>query len=89
MNTKPIPAIIMLVAGLTTCIISIVQHFSLGTFVTTLFCVLLIFYLLGCIARVVLDKGFRVMQDPLSEFEDSEMDEDLVDDSPSLNDDWD
>ena len=35
MNTKPIPAIIMLTAGLVTCIVGIVQHFSFGTYVKT------------------------------------------------------
>ena len=80
MNTKPIPAIIMLTAGFVTCIVGILQHFSFGTYVTTLFLVLLGFYLLGCIVKLVLDKGFRVMDDPLSEFEDLEIDDDLMDD---------
>ena len=37
MNTKPIPAIIMLTAGFVTCVVGIVQHFSFGTYVKTLF----------------------------------------------------
>ena len=80
MNTKPIPAIIMLTAGFVTCIVSIVQHFSFGTYVKTLFLVLIGFYLLGCIVKLVLDKGFRVMDDPLSEYENLEIDDDLMDD---------
>ena len=80
MNTKPIPAIIMLTAGFVTCIVGIVQHFSFGKYIKTLFLVLIGFYLLGCIVKLVLDKGFRVMDDPLSEFEDLEIDDDLMDD---------
>ena len=80
MNTKPIPAIIMLTAGLVTCIVGIVEHFSFGTYIKTLFLVLIGFYLLGCIVKLVLDKGFRVMDDPLSEYEDLEIDDDLMDD---------
>lgn len=82
MNTKPIPAIVMLSAGFVTCIITIIQHVSVGEFIKTLFCVLVGFYFLGCIAKLVLDRGFRVMQDPLSEIEGLEMDEELLDDTP-------
>lgn len=80
MNTKPVPAIIMLVAGFVTCIVGIVQHFSIGTYIKTLFLVLIGFYLLGCIVKLVIDKGFRVMDDPLSEFEGLEIGDDLIDD---------
>ena len=80
MNTKPIPAIVMLTAGFITCVVGIVQHFSFGVFVKTLFLVLIGFYLLGCIVKLVLDKGFRVMDDPLSDYEGLEIDEDLMDD---------
>ena len=80
MNTKPIPAIIMLTAGFVTCIVGIVQHFSFGKYIKTLFLVLIGFYLLGCIVKLVIDKGFRVMDDPLSEYEGLEIDDDLMDD---------
>ncbi len=80
MNTKSIPAIIMLAAGFVTCIIGIVEHFSFGMFTKTLFLVLIGFYLLGCIVKLVLDKGFRIMQDPLSEYAGMEIDEEMIDD---------
>lgn len=79
MNTKPIPAIIMLIAGFVTCIIGIVQHDDFGVFVKKLFLILIAFYLLGCIVKLVLDKGFLVMDDPLSDFEGLELAEDLMD----------
>lgn len=88
MNTKPIPAIIMLTAGLVTCIIGIVQHFSFGMFTKTLFLVLVGFYLLGCIAKLVLDKGFRIMQDPLSDYAGMEIDEELIDDFSLVEEDY-
>ena len=88
MNTKPIPAIIMLTAGFVTCIVGIVQHFSFGTYVKTLFLVLIGFYLLGCIVKLVLDKGFRVMDDPLSEYEGLEIDEDLMDELAMTDDEY-
>lgn len=80
MNTKSIPAIIMLAAGFVTCIIGIVEHFSFGMFTKTLFLILIGFYLLGCIVKLVLDKGFRIMQDPLSEYAGMEIDEEMIDD---------
>lgn len=88
MNTKPIPAIIMLTAGFVTCMVGIVEHFSFGTYVKTLFFVLIGFYLLGCIVKLVLDKGFRVMDDPLSEYEDLEIDDDLMDDLAMTEEDY-
>ena len=88
MNTKPIPAIIMLTAGFVTCIVGIVQHFSFGKYIKTLFLVLIGFYLLGCIVKLVLDKGFRVMYDPLSEYEGLEIDDDLIDDLAMSDDDY-
>ena len=88
MNTKPIPEIIMLTAGFVTCIVGIVQHFSFGKYIKTLFLVLIGFYLLGCIVKLVLDKGFRVMDDPLSEYEGLEIDDDLIDDLAMSDDDY-
>ena len=88
MKTKPIPAIIMLTAGFVTCIVGIVQHFSFGTYVKTLLLVLIGFYLLGCIVKLVLDKGFRVMDDPLSEYEGLEIDDDLIDDLAMTDDEY-
>ena len=88
MNTKPIPAIIMLTAGFVTCIVGIVQHFSFGKYIKTLFLVLIGFYLLGCIVKLVLDKGFRVMDDPLMEYEGMEIEEDLMDELAMTDDEY-
>ena len=63
MKTKPIPAIIMLIAGFVTCIMSIYNHLDLGTFTKTLLLVLIIFYILGCVVQIILDRNFKDMED--------------------------
>ena len=88
MNTKPVPAIVMLITGFITCIVSICQHDSFGKFVKTELLVLVIFYLFGCIIKLVLDKGFEVMQDPLSEYDGMDMDEDLIDEMAMSDDEY-
>ena len=59
MKTKQVPVIITLVAGLITCILGFTMHMESGQFVSTLVIVLLSFYILGCIAKLVLDKNFK------------------------------
>ncbi len=88
MNTKPIPAIIMLTAGFVTCVIGILQHYSFGVFVKTLFLILVGFYILGGIVKFVLDKGFVVMDDPLADYDGMEFDEDLIDSMVMTEDDY-
>ena len=64
MKTKGIPAVVMLLAGFVTCIIGIVQHMETDVFIKTLLAVLIIFYLLGCIVKLVFDKNFKEMDEP-------------------------
>lgn len=61
MKTKPIPAIVMLAAGLITCVAGIVTHMETIRFVKVLLLVLLIFYVLGCIAKLIIDSNFKEM----------------------------
>ncbi len=61
MKTKPIPAIVMLVAGFVTCIMSIRYHLELKEFTKTLLLVLIVFYLLGIVVKIILDKNFPQM----------------------------
>ncbi len=63
MKTKQVPALVMLTAGFLTCVISIVQHMEFGKFLKTLLLVLICFYILGCVAKVILDKNFAPMQE--------------------------
>ncbi|MGN0292045.1 MAG: hypothetical protein ACI4C5_08935 [Lachnospiraceae bacterium] len=63
MKTKPIPAIVMLIAGFVTCIISIYTHMELQVFTKTLLTVLIVFYILGTVIKIVLDRNFKEMKE--------------------------
>ena len=79
MKTKGIPAVVMLLAGFVTCIIGIVQHMETMVFTKTLLAVLVIFYVLGCIVKLVLDKNFKEMDEPEKEQEESEEEQEQSD----------
>ena len=73
MKTNSVPAVIMLTAGLIDCIVSIYQRLSLFDFTKQLLIVLVIFYLLGCVVKLILDINFPQMDDePEVEEEDAE-----------------
>ncbi|MCI9492913.1 MAG: hypothetical protein HFH42_07285 [Lachnospiraceae bacterium] len=59
MKTKQVPIIIALIAGLTICIIGFVTQMETGQFVKIWAAVLVSFYILGCIAKLLLDKNFK------------------------------
>lgn len=55
MNTKRIPALIMLIAGAIACIVTYMNHYDLKEMLTTLVWVLLIFLLIGLVVKKILD----------------------------------
>ena len=59
MKTRQIPAVITLTAGMVTSIAAILSHMETVPFLKTLVLVLIIFYVLGCIVKVILDKNFK------------------------------
>ena len=63
MKTKAVPAVIMLTAGLIDSILSIYCHLTLWRFTWQLLVVLVIFYILGCVVQIILDKNFAGMQE--------------------------
>lgn len=63
MKTNGVPAIVMLLAGFTDCIIAIRTHMTLESFTRQLFLVLLIFYVIGCIVKLILDRNIDKMED--------------------------
>lgn len=63
MKTNGVPAIVMLLAGFIDCIIAIRMHMTLGSFTRQLFLVLLIFYVIGCIVKLILDRNIDKMED--------------------------
>lgn len=59
MRTRYIPAGIMLTAGAVTCIISIVQKQDIVKSLITLLVVLILFYIIGLIAKFFVEKILR------------------------------
>ncbi len=72
MKVKAIPAIITLVAGLITCVISIINQVNLEDFLKRLCVVIVIFFILGSIIKSIIEHNFR----PEQEDEESVLDED-------------
>lgn len=75
MKTKPIPAIIMLAAGLITCIAGIVTHMETIHFAKILLLVLVIFYVLGCIVKMIIDSNFKEMTEDTTDGEEASEDD--------------
>ena len=73
MNTKSIPAFIMLIGGALACILGILNRYETIHFVTMLLIVLVVFYFMGCMIKIVIDKNFQGMDEQvLDEQEESE-----------------
>ncbi len=86
MKTKQVPAIVMLTAGFVTCVISIMQHMEVGRFLKILLLVLICFYILGCVVKVILDKNFAPMQEEEEEQEQTEEGEETADGTEAAED---
>ncbi len=63
MKTNNVPALVMLTAGFIDCVIAIRMGQSLLPFTRQLLIVLLIFFILGSIVKVILDRNFNDMDD--------------------------
>lgn len=59
MNTKPIPAIITLLAGLVTCIVIFLNKYEFLDGMKTLLTVVIIFYIIGLLLKAILNKVFN------------------------------
>lgn len=60
MKTKSIPVILMLVAGAMACVLGFIYHYETTQFFTMVLTVLIVFYMLGCIVKIIIDKNFPV-----------------------------
>ncbi len=69
MRRRNIPSIIMLIAGMITCIISIVKQYEINYFITLLIVVLIVFYIIGITVKVLLDKILIEKKEPFVEIE--------------------
>ena len=63
MKTNGVPAMVMLLAGFVDCLIAIRTHMALGSFTRQLFLVLVIFYIIGCVVKIILDRNIDKMED--------------------------
>lgn len=61
MNTRPIPSIVMLLAGFVTCVYGFINHMENMRFIWTLLAVMIVFYIIGSIVKIVLDRNFKAM----------------------------
>lgn len=84
MNTKLLPAILALVAGFITCVMSFVQNVDIDIFTKRFIVVCVVFFVIGMIIRIVIDMNFKEMatedgpekmEKEESEFEESDKDE--------------
>ena len=66
MNTKPIPAVLALIAGFVTCIMSFVQGIDVVVFAKRFVFVCLIFYVIGTVICVVINMNFKEMAKRMS-----------------------
>ena len=69
MKTKPIPAIIMLVAGVIACAAGIIGRMELLDFTKMLLIVLVVFYIFGCVAKLIIDRNFKEMEEDTTDGE--------------------
>lgn len=74
MKFKNMPLIIMLVAGLITSITAVIRKIDTTTALTTLFFVLLSFYVLGLLARYIINKICFPKEEEKAQSEDGEND---------------
>ena len=63
MKTKALPAIIMLLGGFIACLAGIRAHMEVTDFMKMLFWVLVIFLVIGCLVKVVIDHFFAETQE--------------------------
>lgn len=55
MNTKKVPALVMLLAGAVCCVVTFLNHYSFKQMLLALIVVLLIFLVIGYIFRIILE----------------------------------
>lgn len=64
MNTKPIPALLALFAGFVTCVMSFAQHVDIVVFAKRFVIVCVIFFIIGMIARILIELNFKDIINP-------------------------
>lgn len=86
MKTKDVPAIVMLLAGSVYCLFGILYQIPLMEFLTHLLLILLIFWILGGIIKLVLDKFMGEIEEKKEEEDSEESQEDDSDEESEKSD---
>ncbi len=63
MNTKSLPAVLALIAGFVTCVMSFVQHVDSVVFAKRFIIACIVFFAIGAVASVVINMNFKSMAD--------------------------
>lgn len=84
MSIKHIPAIVMLVAGAIISVISLIMRFEILYSLKLLLIVLILFYIIGIIAKKIIDKA--ITKQPEVDADDIELTNDENDELESEND---
>lgn len=61
MNTKSIPAVLALIAGFVTCIMSFVQGVDTVVFAKRFIIVCIVFFAIGTVASIIINMNFKDM----------------------------
>ncbi len=72
MNTKSLPAVLALIAGFATCIMSFVQHVDTVVFAKRFVIVCIIFFAIGTVISVIIQMNFKDMSDTEADSEQKE-----------------
>lgn len=72
MNTKSLPAVLALIAGFATCIMSFIQHVDTVVFAKRFVIVCIIFFAIGTVASVIINMNFKEMSDEEAASEEKE-----------------
>ncbi len=71
MKTKHIPALVTLLAGAVAALLMWLWKVDFFTFTRNLLIILVVFYILGCVIKLILDRNFKDMDDEAKEGEET------------------
>lgn len=63
MNTKSLPAVLALIAGFATCIMSFIQHVDTVIFAKRFVIVCIIFFAIGTVISIIINMNFKDMSE--------------------------
>lgn len=88
MKTEYIPKVITLLAGAVVCIVSIVRHMDTTYSLEILLAALIIFYIIGCIARRIIEKVMtsnRFIKEVTEDLEKEQTDSDEIENADNAD----